>query len=744
MALKLYLLLGVESIYYKPSVATSEYNQIIIMSFHKQHAKISSTAIALIIAFTLSAPLQANEDGLFFDIPVVLSASRLEQPASEAPMSVTSIDRQIIEASGARTIPEVLRLVPGIVIGSNSNEWGEESKLVVAYHGHTDQYSKQMQVLIDGRSIYEPMQGGVNWNMLPINIEDIERIEVSRGPNASTYGSNSFLAVINIITRHASEDPGHFVKLNAGNHDIADLTYRYGGNGEDLDYRVTLSSQRDNGLDARKNASTYDASNNVIDYIYTNEAVDNHDDISTGAIDYRIDYQINNDSRLSYQGGYGQTELEIQKNYAIDGIRQERESNTTNAHQFIKLENVIDSKNSFVIQYYYNLQDKTDQSISKLIQLGAPFDDFTLNLDFGFKSERHNFEFTHFNQTTDNLRLIWGASVQQDRVKAEFWLTGLGTIQKETYRLFANAEWQINPDNLLNFGTLLEENTTLNAELSPRLALIHKFNNKHSFRVGISQAIRSPFIGEEFGNSLYTHDITSGGTFVTTLIEQQTMPNNNLSHEKIISHEIGYFGNFMADKLFFNARFFRDHLSNLIQTTRINNAPVTIDNYDGSYVIYENLADTEITGAELEIDLRPDTSLRLYGNVTYLKIKSNDNPRTNLSIEFENSAPEWASSLMAIKQFNEHYSGSIEFHYIGEMRWMDVPANPVSGNEDDSYSTMGLRISKSFRKSNQTSKLSLVLKNLLGEYSSYNPAPDDGPLTEHNLTAYIEYSVLFK
>ncbi|MCK4705421.1 MAG: TonB-dependent receptor plug domain-containing protein, partial [Gammaproteobacteria bacterium] len=126
------------------------------MSFHKQHAKISSTAIALIIAFTLSAPLQANEDGLFFDIPVVLSASRLEQPASEAPMSVTSIDRQIIEASGARTIPEVLRLVPGIVIGSNSNEWGEESKLVVAYHGHTDQYSKQMQVLIDGRSIYEP------------------------------------------------------------------------------------------------------------------------------------------------------------------------------------------------------------------------------------------------------------------------------------------------------------------------------------------------------------------------------------------------------------------------------------------------------------------------------------------------------------------------------------------------------------------------------------------------------------
>ena len=94
------------------------------MSFNKRltsHTKISIAAIASSIAVTLSPPLQANEDDLFFEMPVVLSASRLEQAVTEAPMAVTSIDRQIIEASGARTIPEVLRLVPGIVVGYTAN-----------------------------------------------------------------------------------------------------------------------------------------------------------------------------------------------------------------------------------------------------------------------------------------------------------------------------------------------------------------------------------------------------------------------------------------------------------------------------------------------------------------------------------------------------------------------------------------------------------------------------------------------
>ena len=158
-----------------------------------------------------STSLIAADDELFFEMPMVLSPNRLEQPVSDAAVSISVIDRDTIEASGARTISEVLRLIPGMQIGYSGNKFGDEPKYVVTYHGHSDQYSKQMQVLVDGRSIYEPFFGGINWKAVPVNIDDIERIEVSRGPNIATYGSNAFMAAINIITRTAAEDQGSYV-----------------------------------------------------------------------------------------------------------------------------------------------------------------------------------------------------------------------------------------------------------------------------------------------------------------------------------------------------------------------------------------------------------------------------------------------------------------------------------------------------------------------------------------------------
>ena len=710
------------------------------MSFYKSHAihaKSLSIFIAAIIAFNPFPPVQASEDNLFFDMPVVLSASRLEQPVSETPMAVSSIDRQIIEASGARTIPEILRLVPGIVVGNSVNEWGKEAKLVVAYHGHTDQYSKQMQVLIDGRSIYEPLLGGVDWNMQPINIEDIERIEVSRGPNASTFGSNSFLAVINIITRHASEDPGHYAKLRAGNHNIADLTYRYGGNSGKLDYRVTLSTLNDDGQDAKKNISAYDGSNNNLTYEYSDETVENYDDLNTGAVDYRLDYQIDNRKQLSYQGGYGKTAIETNKNF--EGYKSRSDSYTTNMHQFIKLENTPDNKNSFVIQYYYNLQTKTNQSWSEDIPYDTP--PFKLFMDFGFKSERHNLELTHYNQTTDELRLIWGVSAQQDIAESPHWLTDQGTIRKETYRLFANAEWQLDQHNLLNFGALIEENKTPGYEISPRLSLIHKFNEQHSIRIGVSRAVRSPFISEEFGNTVFRHiqvsddlapyGLPSGSELVDQVLAP---PVSTLDYETIISREIGYYGHFFDNALLFNARIFQDDLDDLIHTVREDTITDTVPG-DGGTDVHENASSSDISGIELEFNLHASQSLRIIGSAAYMKIES----RGVAAEEYENSAPEKAASLLAIKEFNEKYSGSLGFYYTGSMHFLDAPGTLLENQQ-----VIDLRISKADRQSGYTSKLSLVLKNLLGEYSNYNNRPRHGPLIEQNMTGYIEYSISFQ
>jgi iron complex outermembrane receptor protein len=151
-----------------------------------------------------------TEDVYFTDIPVVLSVTRLAQPKSDAPAAITVIDRSTIEASGIREIPELMRLVPGFQVGHDYGDVLAPEQTPVTYLGYSDQFSRKMQVLVDGRSVYDPMYGGVRWSELGLLLDDIDRIEVIRGPNAASYGSNAFLGVINIITRDPTGYPATF------------------------------------------------------------------------------------------------------------------------------------------------------------------------------------------------------------------------------------------------------------------------------------------------------------------------------------------------------------------------------------------------------------------------------------------------------------------------------------------------------------------------------------------------------
>ena len=166
----------------------------------------TTALIAALLMPQVQAPATAQtpvEQDFFADSPLILTASRLSKPLLESPASVSVITRQTIESSGVRELADLFRLVPGFVVGYHSGH-----APVVTYHGLGQEFGRQIQVLIDGRSVFIPSFGGVPWSNLPLLIEDIERIEVIRGPNAVTYGANAFLATVNIITRHAAEDRG--------------------------------------------------------------------------------------------------------------------------------------------------------------------------------------------------------------------------------------------------------------------------------------------------------------------------------------------------------------------------------------------------------------------------------------------------------------------------------------------------------------------------------------------------------
>ena len=658
-----------------------------------------------------SSVLHASDDELFFDMPVVLSANRLEQPVSDASVTISVIDSETITASGARTIPEVLRLIPGMQVGYSGNEFGDEPKYTVSYHGQSDQYSKQMQVLIDGRSIYEPFFGGISWKAIPINIDDIERIEVSRGPNLATYGSNTFQAAINIITRTAAEDQGSYIRTNLGNHDIADLTYRYGGSSGKLDYRVTASTLNDNGLDSANQ-------------------FDNPDDTHSNNIDYRLDYQFDDKNTISYQGGYGSNSQQTDRNHEAV-LPTARTVDNTHLFQFIKWENVINPENTVQLQYYYNLSDKDDFYFSDPITVPLSptlnADTFSLPIDAGIRSERHNLEFTHFIYPSDALKLVWGLSMQTDFVRTPTFLGTDATLRHQQLRAFANVEWFITRYNIINFGGLVEKNDFTPTELSPRISYIHAFNDHHKIRFGISQAIRSPFIYEAMGDVSYSHDLTVNGTPIGARIRDQIiLGNNELKNEKIISREIAYFGEFMSSKLLFNARVFNDKVSNYIDTLKQDVNDPAIDNVDNKVLVNQNPIESTTSGLELELDYRIDPSMRLIASGAIINIKSTSHA---MSI----SAPQHSYSLLLSKHFSEQYSGSLAYYFVEDFTWTD-------SSSTGKYKILDLRVTRNFSFHQNQGSISLVAKNLLDDYSDYkeNPRNSTSPKIINNTLAYID------
>jgi iron complex outermembrane receptor protein len=141
----------------------------------------------------------------------VTSVSKTEQKMSQAAAAIFVITQEDIHRSGATNIPDLLRIVPGLDVAQiNANNWA------VSARGFNTQFEDKLLVLIDGRAVYTPLFGGVNWDTHDVPLEDIERIEVIRGPGATLWGANAVNGVINIVTKKAADTPGGLITGGGG------------------------------------------------------------------------------------------------------------------------------------------------------------------------------------------------------------------------------------------------------------------------------------------------------------------------------------------------------------------------------------------------------------------------------------------------------------------------------------------------------------------------------------------------
>jgi iron complex outermembrane receptor protein len=163
----------------------------------------------------------------------ITSASRKEQRLFDTPSAVYVITAEDIRRSGLTSIPELLRLAPGVQVAQiNGTKWA------VSVRGFNGLYSNKLLVLIDGRTIYNPIFAGVTWDSEDLLVEDIDRIEIVRGPGGAVWGANAVNGVINVVTKTAAATQGMFVRAGAGSLDSTSVALRYGGTAKSVAYRT--------------------------------------------------------------------------------------------------------------------------------------------------------------------------------------------------------------------------------------------------------------------------------------------------------------------------------------------------------------------------------------------------------------------------------------------------------------------------------------------------------------------------
>lgn len=540
----------------------------------------------LFVALLLSledSPVWA-EEGLFEDMPVVLSATRLRQSVRDAPISMTVIDRQMIDASGFTEIPDLMRLVPGFVVDYDSGHLP-----VTGYHMLHDRYVRHQQVLIDGRSVYTPILGGVPWVDLPITMGDIERIEVVRGPNAASYGSNSFMGVINIITRDAALDRGTSVKTNIGDNGLREGFLRYGNNLGDMDYAFSLGYREDHGFKLR------------------------HDSKAVKMMTFRGDYQINNRDSLIFQVGYNggsrQEDNSIRPDEYPDYKRQ-----VNSQYQQVRWIRALPDYGELRLQYY-----RTAINEEK---------DYVTN-DQNYDTERHDIELQHTFNIGQRVRVAWGGSYRQDRSESDYFVIEQAPKYVNIGRVFANLEYRYSRDLVINGGLMVEDNDLAGVDYLPRFGINYHLSPRDTVRASVSRATREPVLTEEYP---YLDDIYPGGFYWE----------NDVKPEYITAYELGYLTETKDGTINADLKLFYEDISDLIIYD--DSAP------DGTYW-FNNFDDVTIKGIEAQITLRPSEQARIHiafsrtsidsTNIAQASAYDRSAPRNSLSIlgmwEFDNN-----------------------------------------------------------------------------------------------------------
>lgn len=626
----------------------------------------------------------------------VTSVSKKQQPLREAAAAVHVLTREDIRRSGATSIPEALRLVPGVQVARiDSNKWA------ITARGFNGRFANKLLVLIDGRSVYTPLFSGVFWDVQDTPLVDIDRIEVIRGPGGTLWGANAYGGIINIITRHSARSQGTVMRGRAGTEERPSGLIRYGGaHGEDTFYRVFLKYDE---RDALKSPPGLPESGSW-------EAL-------RGG--FRIDRQASISDSWTLQGDwYGEE--------ARDRVTVPR----LTAPFAAVLEGGTDVSGGY-LQARWKRETSPDDEVSLNVYLDKTrrrsdvlrFRIDALDLDFQKRSRRGRHE------------VVWGFGYRRisDDNEPGFLAVALHPRARTTHLVSAFVQDEIrlrDPSLRLTVGSKFEDNDYSGFEVQPSVRLLWERDERRTAWFAISRAVRTPSRVESDGriNSM----VIPGGAGGPILLALAGNP--DLEAEDLLAYELGYRSRLRRDLTLDAALFYNEHddLVTLEPVTPTAEAFPLLPHVFAPFRA-QNLLEGHTQGAELALDwqARDNWKLRLGYSYLGMDLRPKAGSRDVLALRDEGTAPRHSAYLRSLLDLSSTVQGDATLRFVDALSRPGVPA----------YLELDLRLGW---QPQEDLTIDLVGQNLLdSSHFEFTPSIIGSQLSEVRRGAYIRVTHRF-
>jgi len=643
----------------------------------------------------------------YFDaLPTVLTVSRLAQPINETPGAVTVIDRETIRRSGARELVDVLRLVPGYMVGGYNG-----ANPVAAYHMPLDDFGIRNLVLIDGRPVYSAYYfGGTSRGMMGVLLEDVERIEVLRGANSAAYGANAMFGVINIVTRNSADTHGASISVTSGAGGIEDNYARIGGGNEKGSFRLSAGRRSDSG--------------------YGNA----YDDKLVSQLHFRGDLRPAADQDLMLAAGI--TELAAGDGFANSAGNPERTVETRSLYLLGQWKRQVSESDQFKLSFNF--------SEEKLHDAFVYASDPSVVVSPSGRGRRLNIEFQHQVGLGRALRAVWGAGYKYEDATSRPLYNTDDPVAIHEERLFGNLEWRLSPQWLINAGGFAGFHSWTGNYFSPRLMANFLATPDHSFRIGATESTRTPTLFELASdarltprnvlNVPLTYPLPANPEFKFFLPYVAAMgqslrlysASGTVKPERLFSQEIGYFGNFRPWRLTLDVRayiektrdliamnaskFIPGYLSGVVPagtSTTLGPLPFAVPvNVPLAVTDFNNIPGFKARGLEYQLRWKPFDTTELWVNQAFQRTHWDNNADKPF-------APTHATTVAWFQKLPHDIDFSLIHQSIGAMTWNKASDQLPSRRQLDA------RLAKRFRIGGSRAEAALAVQAANGTLPAY-------------------------